>query len=243
MAAAPPPMQIAPGLHSIGQKQGGHVHAYLAESDGGELTLIDTMWEGDGRNVFEAIRRLGRKPSDVKRIALTHGHRSHLGGAKALREQTRAKTYAHPAEAGIVEGTQKAKRVPILRPIPTSLIKFRLGLALGVPKHPPCPVDEPLADGDSFGPFQVVHAPGHSPGHTAFWWEERRALISGDAIATWPSVDAGWPDFQLDSAEHERSLRRMASLEPLVVGVGHGEPLSEGTPDRVHALAERARFV
>ncbi len=231
-------MEIAPGLHSLGQKQGGRVHAFLAESDGGELTLIDTMWEGDARRVLEAIRAIGRKPSDVKRIALTHGHRSHLGGAKTLREQTGAKTYAHSAEAGIVEGTQKAKRVPVLR---TNLIRFRIGLALGLPKHAPCPVDEPLAEGDSFGPFQVLHAAGHSPGHMAFWWPERRALIAGDAIATWPEVSAGWPDFQVDPAEHERSVKRMASLEPLVVGVGHGEPLSEGAPDRVHALAESAR--
>jgi glyoxylase-like metal-dependent hydrolase (beta-lactamase superfamily II) len=236
-------MEIAPGLHSLGQPQGGRVHAFLAESDGGELTLIDTMWEGDGRRIFEAIRAIGRKPSDLKRIALTHGHRSHLGGAKTLREETGAKTYAHPAEAGIVEGTRKAKRVPILRPIPLRLIKFRLGLALGLPKHQPCPVDEPLADGDSFGPFQVLHAPGHSPGHVAFWWEERRALIAGDAIATWPDVSPGWPDFQLDPAEHQRSLERMAAFEPRVVGVGHGEPLADGTPDRVHALAERARDV
>jgi hypothetical protein len=35
----------------------------------------------------------------------------------------------------------------------------------------------------------------------------------------------------------------MAGLEPLVVGVGHGAPLTDGTPDRVHALAERARHV
>ena len=138
---------------------------------------------------------------------------------------------------------QRAKRVPILRPIPFSLVKFRLGLALGVPKHPHCPVDEPLADGDAFGPFQVVHAPGHSPGHLAFWWPERRALIAGDAIATWPSVGPGWPDFQLDADAHERSVKRMAALEPLVVGVGHGDPLTDGTPDRVHALAERAHDV
>ena len=236
-------IEIAPGLHALGQKKGGRVHAFLAESDGGELTLIDTMWEGDGRRVLAAIDRLGRSASDLKRIALTHGHRSHLGGAAALREQARATTYAHPGEAGIVEGREQAKRVPILRPVPPSLIPFRLGLALGLPKHAPCPVDEPLADGDAFGPFQVLHAPGHSPGHLAFWWEERRALIAGDAIATWPEVDAGWPDFQLDSAEHERSLKRMAGLEPLVVGVGHGEPLADGTPDRVHALAERARNV
>ena len=41
-------------------------------------------------------------------------------------------------------------------------------------------------DGDAFGPFQVLHTPGHSPGHLSFWWEEHRFLVAGDAVATWP---------------------------------------------------------
>ena len=241
MAARRSLTELAPGLWSLGQKRGGRVHAYLAET-GGELSLVDTLWDVDARIVLDAIAKLGRRPSDLKRIAITHGHRSHLGGAAALRRVTGAPIHAHPAEADILAGRRRAKRVPVtLRP--PSLIPFRLGLALGFPKHPPFEVDEPLADGNAFGPLQVVHAAGHSPGHLAFWWPERRALISGDAIATWPSVDPGWPDFQLDPTEHERSLRRMAALEPLVVGVGHGEAIADATPDRVHALAERARYM
>jgi glyoxylase-like metal-dependent hydrolase (beta-lactamase superfamily II) len=233
--------ELGPGLWALGQKQGGRVHAFLAEADG-ELALVDTLWDTDGRVVLEAIDRLGRRPSELRRIAITHGHRSHLGGAAALKRATGATILAHTAEEDILAGKRRARRAR-LTPLPPRLIPFRVGLALGIPKHPPFAVDEPLADGDAFGPFEVVHAPGHSPGHLAFWWPERRVLIAGDAIATWPQVDAGWPGFQLDSAEHERSLRRMAALEPLVVGVGHGEPLADDAPDRVHALAERARHV
>jgi len=32
------------------------------------------------------------------------------------------------------------------------------------PTHVPCPVDEALVDGDSFGPLEALHVPGHSPG-------------------------------------------------------------------------------
>ena len=37
-------MKIAPGIYSMGQEEGGHVHAFLLD-DGNGLTLIDTMYE------------------------------------------------------------------------------------------------------------------------------------------------------------------------------------------------------
>jgi hypothetical protein len=33
------------------------------------------------------------------------------------------------------------------------------------------------------------------------------------------------------------SLRRLASLEPQVVGVGHGDPIVTGAAEQVHELA------
>jgi glyoxylase-like metal-dependent hydrolase (beta-lactamase superfamily II) len=122
--------------------------------------------------------------------------------------------------------------------LPLRLWPFRLGLALGKPKHKPCPVDEALADGDALGPVQVVHIPGHSPGHLAFYWAERKFLVAGDAIATWPSFGAGWPGFNLNEEQHRESIRRLASFEAAVVGVGHGPPITEAASERVHALAE-----
>ena len=52
---------------------------------------------------------------------------------------------------------------------------------LGRPKHTPCPVDEPLAEGDTFGPFEVIHASGHSPGDLAFHWRELYEEITTSA--------------------------------------------------------------
>ena len=71
--------EIAPGIYSLGHGKGGHVHAFLLEA-GGELSLVDTLFEGDARLVLDALRRLGRSAANLKRIAITHGHRSHLGG-------------------------------------------------------------------------------------------------------------------------------------------------------------------
>ena len=41
--------ELAPGIHSLGHGKGGHVHAFLID-DGGELTLVDTLFEGDARS-------------------------------------------------------------------------------------------------------------------------------------------------------------------------------------------------
>jgi glyoxylase-like metal-dependent hydrolase (beta-lactamase superfamily II) len=228
--------EIAPGVHSLGHGKGGHVHAFLIDDGGGELTLVDTLFENDGRLVLAEIDRLGRRASDLKRIALTHGHRSHLGGLAALKRASGAKVYSHEWEADIVAGDRRAQPIGLL-PKSLRLIPFQIGLRIDRPKHVPCSVDETLADGDAFGPLKVLHAAGHSPGHLAFFWPERRFLIAGDAIATWPSLSAGWPGFNLNLVQHRESLRRMAALDAEVVGVGHGDPIMKDAPDRVHALA------
>ena len=229
-------IELAPGVHRLGHRAGGYVSAFLID-DGGELSLVDTLFEDDARLVLEGIRGLGRSVADLKRIAITHGHRSHLGGLAALKRASGATLYSHPWEADIVSGDRRAQPVTVLPKQSLKLLKFQLGLRLNRPKHVPCPVDQPLDDDDSFGPLQVLHAPGHSPGHLAFYWPERSFLISGDAIATWPSLCAGWTAFTLNKAQHAVSVRRLAALDARIVGVGHGEPITVDAAERVHSLA------
>ncbi len=107
------------------------------------------------------------------------------------------------------------------------------------PKHVPCPVDELLDEGDAFGPLQVLYAPGHSPGHLAFSWPERRFAIVGDGVATWPQLCPGWHAFNLNKVQHHATLQRLAALEPAIVGVGHGDPITQGGDEVLHELASR----
>jgi glyoxylase-like metal-dependent hydrolase (beta-lactamase superfamily II) len=230
--------ELAPGIHSLGHAKGGHVHAFLVE-DGGELSLVDTLFESDARLVLDAIRRRGRRVTDLTRIAITHGHRSHLGGLAALKRATRATVYAHAWEADIVSGDRRAQPVSILPRQSLKLLPFQLGLRLGRPKHVPCPVDELLGEGASFGPFQVLHAAGHSPGHLAFWWPERGFLIAGDAVATWPELCPGWHAFNLNRHQHHATLQRLAGLDARIIGVGHGDPITHGASDKLFGLASR----
>ena len=85
------------------------------------------------------------------------------------------------------------------------------------------------------GPLCVSFAPGHSPGHLAFYWPERRALIAGDAVATWPFFQLGWPAFTLNPTHHARSLRKLAEFDAEIVCVGHGDPIRTGGAARIRA--------
>ncbi|MQA76163.1 MAG: MBL fold metallo-hydrolase [Solirubrobacterales bacterium] len=230
-------MEIAEGVHSIGQTKGGHVHAYLFDHRN-ELTLLDTLFDDDAALVLARIREIGRSPADLKRIALTHAHRSHLGGLATLKRLSGALIYAHEWEADIIAGERVAQPVSLRPSGPLTTYPFRIGLALGRPRHAPCPVDRGLSEGDQIGPLRVVHIPGHTPGHLAFHWEERGVLAVGDAVATWPRIDAGWPGFNLNEGQYRGSLRRLAQIEASVIAVGHGDPLTERAAERVHALAE-----
>ena len=231
--------QLAEGVHVLGGTKGGRVRAFLLETNG-ELTLVDTLFENDGRGVLDAIRTLGRSPCDLKRIVLTHAHRSHLGGLATLKRLTGATVHAHEWEADIIGGERQAQAGSLLPLRPLGLIPFRLGLRFGRPKHVPCPVDRTVAEGDRVGPLSVLHVPGHTPGHLALYSAEKRVLVAGDAIATWPSFGPGWPGFQLNEAEHRESLQRLAALEPAVLGVGHGDPIATAAAERVHEAAEAA---
>jgi glyoxylase-like metal-dependent hydrolase (beta-lactamase superfamily II) len=227
-------MEVAPGIYSLGQKQGGRVHAYLLD-DGEGVTVVDTLMAADAHLILEELARIGRAPGDIKHLIQTHAHRSHLGGLARLRELSGAPVYAHEWEADIISADRVAQPVSSRPYNPVRTWPLQIGLNLNVSKHPPVKVDQYIHDGDRIGPLTVVYSPGHSPGHLAFYWPERRLLIAGDAVCTWPSFMLGWRGFLLNVKQHRESVRRLADLDTEILCVGHGEPLATGGAERIRA--------
>src|SRR5690349_13016254 len=116
-------MEIAPGLHSMVETQGGYVHAFLIE-DGGDLTVIDTLYSAGAKHILEMIQKIGKSVTDVKRIVLTHAHRAHLGGLARLKELSGAEVYAHEWEADIAAGERKQQYTTLFPMKPLKLWPF-----------------------------------------------------------------------------------------------------------------------
>lgn len=229
-------MQIAPGIHSMGQDKGGRVHAYLLD-DGHGLTLIDTLYDDDGKVVLAEMARMGRTPVDLKQIILSHAHKSHVGGLAALKSASGATVSSHAWEVDIIAGRRKATPVGKIPRRPFAVAHLQLGLALGFGRHVACEVDRTLKAGDRVGPLEVVETPGHTPGCLSFWWPERHALFVGDVVATWPELAPGWPGLTLDNPQNFRSVQQLTDFgTAAILGVGHGEPITADAAARLREL-------
>lgn len=120
---------------------------------------------GDLDRLKDAVARAG---VTLEKLLLTHGHVDHCGLAGEL-----AKELGLP-----IEGPHEADRFWIAR-------LDDAGARFGVPGR----VFEPdrwLADGDTvrFGEIEldVLHCPGHTPGHVVFFHRPTRFAVVGDVL-------------------------------------------------------------
>ena len=238
-------MEIAPGVHRIGPtrrgwKLGGYAQCYLIDDGTGDLVLVDAGYEHDGHRIVELLWSLGRTPRDVKDIALTHAHRSHLGGVAALKRlNPDVRIHIHSWEADICGGHRMAQPMPF-RPVrPLTIYPMRIGALINYDAHVGCEPTHLLTDAEDqprIGPLEIIPTQGHTPGSVSFHWPERGVIAVGDAVATWPKLDAGWPGFNLDEPRYRRSLRRIAELEPRVILTGHGPPVTEDAARKLKSI-------
>ncbi len=127
---------------------------------------------GDAPEILRGVEHLGLT---VEALWLTHGHLDHAGGAKALKA---ALTARQGAEVALI-GPDERDRF-LLEAIEESARQYGLsGLENVLP-------DRWLTEGEvlSLGPmrFEVLHCPGHTPGHVVFVEKARRFAILGDVL-------------------------------------------------------------
>jgi glyoxylase-like metal-dependent hydrolase (beta-lactamase superfamily II) len=185
-------------------------HAYLLNGSDRSL-LIDT---GLGiMNIYDEVIKLTNK--HVAAVA-THIHWDHIGGHKYFPD-----FYVHGEEVKWLKGG-----FPLTLKQIKEMVVERCDLPEGYDLNnyeffqgKPAAI---LKDGDVIDiggrRIQVIHTPGHSPGHMCFYEEERGYLFTGDLVylgtlfAYYPSTD---PESYLSS------LEKIAALKVNKVFPGH----------------------
>ena len=130
-----------------------------------KAAIVDPGGDVDG--LKQVIADKGVTP---EKVLLTHGHLDHAGGAAEL-----AEAYGIPVEGPHADDTF------LLESLETQGRDFGMPVA-GRNVAP----DRWLAEGDTVTvgdlTFNVLHCPGHTPGHVVFFLDAARLLIAGDVL-------------------------------------------------------------
>src|SRR3954447_14481456 len=86
--------QVARGVWRAGTR---YVNWYVVDGGDAGLTVVDAGLPRYREQLGPALAEIGRAPSDVRAVALTHGHIDHIGMAAALAESG-ATVHLHPAD-------------------------------------------------------------------------------------------------------------------------------------------------
>lgn len=216
----------------------GSVNVYLWQGGDG-LTLVDCGYAGSGQHILRLLSQAGHTAQDVRRIVITHGDFDHVGGLAALRTATGAAVLAHSQEVAFIEGQHPR----CWGPTPAGQLLGwgdRLRASMRLSYIEPVRVDRPLADGKVLdGGWQVVHTPGHTPGHIALYHPRWQVLIAGDLLSQRLGRLIGpVPAYAVDMKQAAASVRRLAALEPRILCFGHRRPLTVDQPQALYDLAK-----
>jgi glyoxylase-like metal-dependent hydrolase (beta-lactamase superfamily II) len=209
-------LEIARGIYLLDGLRMGR--CYLVEGSDG-LAMIDTSSDGAAPRILDAIKRIGRRPDELRAIVATHYHFDHTGNAAALIGQSGAQLCVHQDDVPYVEG--RSPWLPSSGPIGPLLDKF-------APRRFSVKVDRILRHGDELpfaGGLQVIHAPGHTPGHVALYAREHRTLFAGDALMNIGGLHLPMSTSSHDMVQARQSVRRLVELDFDIALPGHGAPI------------------
>ena len=227
-------VQVADGVWRIPTAPADFINSYLIAGADGSLVLVDAGTRRAPATLLAALAQLGRQPGDVTHLLLTHAHNDHAGGANAVAEATGSEVAAHEREAVYL----REGRMP--RPDPSTrggrLLARLPGRATGFAR---VDVGTAFADGDVLpvaGGVQVVHTPGHTPGHCSFLHPSSGVLVTGDAIFNVRGLRWSFAGSCTDVTLSRTSAQRLGELDYDVAGFTHGPHVAQDARASVRAF-------
>jgi glyoxylase-like metal-dependent hydrolase (beta-lactamase superfamily II) len=139
----------------------------LYDSESKEAAIIDPGCydKSEEQELLEYIEKNGLK---VKYLLNTHCHIDHVLGNAFIKRTFGVALCAHPME------------IPVLKAVESYAGNY------GFHRYQPLEIDEFLQEGDNLElggeKIELLHLPGHAPGHLGFYYPEANFILSGDVL-------------------------------------------------------------
>lgn len=171
-----------------------------------------TPYADEQRAWLAWARGLASSGRRVVAVVATHHHPDHVGGLPELTRALGAPLWAHAETASRID-------TPVAR-----LLVDGEAIAL----------DGPVPER-----WEVLHTPGHAPGHVCLWSEAEGAVVVGDMVASIGTILVDPVDG--DMRAYLEQLARLARLGARLALPAHGEPIDRPTELFTRYVAHRQR--
>ncbi|MEZ5076893.1 MAG: MBL fold metallo-hydrolase [Solirubrobacterales bacterium] len=218
--------RVADGVWLLRGDLRGAMNVYFIE-EGDGVVQFDAGTKAMRRSARRAAAQLG----GLRGIVLGHAHADHRGTAPYLD----APVHCHPDEIARAESGGAIDPYFDLSQLPVAAVRRLYPFLLRRWDGGAVPIAGMVAEGDEVAGFQVLHFPGHAPGLIGLWRESDRVALVSDVVylidsarlRALPEGEASVPHpaWAWDHQLAKDSVRRLAALEPRLVGAGHAPPL------------------
>lgn len=192
-----------------------HTQSYALGSR--ELLLVEpaTPYLEEQRRFVEWARALAGQGRALRGIVITHHHPDHVGGAGALARELSLPLLAHPLTLERLDLKDTAG-------VATQALEEGQVLELGGPTEER---------------WQVLHTPGHAPGHLCLFEPRLRRLVVGDMVASEGTILIEPKDGHMTT--YLTALERLEGLGAALALPAHGAPISEPSALFRHYIQHR----
>lgn len=174
--------------------------------------LIDDLLIDTGTTLCKTQLLNFIEDKELNTVVNTHAHEDHVGNNAILKETRKITIYAH------------ADAIPRIKdPLLLNLRKYQK-FTWGVPL-PSYPQEIPVKLSTKAHTLEVIHTPGHSPGHICLYDPNKKWLFSGDLHIGKLSLEA--QPFE-KFTQIIQSLKKLTQYDIKEIFCGHQGHLSDG---------------